>query len=296
MNDQAEAYLEALPTINASMDAQDCAFFFHNSLFLLSRLVKAPGWTCERLPGALVIHAAGDWCVALPLTTDRDGYAASVAEALSNHKPMLRLPRWLAVRRDVTARCEIHYLWPDYVCSTLEMQTMAGRRLKGIRQRIQRLEESEDLEVVVLGEEHQEAAGNLARLWYRQRQPVLRTMYLFDENVWLFENWSTVTARVPGAFGIGVMRNGELLAANLSCPLSETSWACHTERYNNEGPLYTNQLAFREASRRMQPEQRPYLNDGPAEAPYRPGVDDLAAFKHRLAAFELQPYRALRRH
>ena len=100
---------------------------------------------------------------------------------------------------------------------------------------------------------------------------------------------------VPGAFGVGVVHEGRLLAANLSCPLSDTSWACHTERYDNTGPLYTNQLAFREACRRVEPTERPYVNDGPAEAPYRPGVDDLAAFKHRLAAFEIQSFRLLRR-
>ncbi len=295
MNDQAEAYLAALPAITASMDAQECAFFFNNSLFLLSRLEKAPGWYVERLPGALVVHAADDWCVALPLTADREGYAASVDEALGHHKPLLRVPRWLAARKDIAGRCEAHYLWPDYVCNTREMQTMEGARRKGIRQRLQRLDRAGDLTVVRLGEEHQREAGELARRWYRQRQPVLRVMYLFEENVWLFENWSTVTARVAGAFGVGVLRGGQLIAANLSCPLSDARWSCHTERYDNEGPLYSNQLAFREACRMVDPAVRPFVNDGPAEAPYRPGVDDLAAFKHRLSAFELQPYRLLRR-
>ncbi|MCS6900109.1 MAG: phosphatidylglycerol lysyltransferase domain-containing protein [Myxococcales bacterium] len=295
MNRHAEIYAEAFPEIIRCSDAQDCPFFFNNGLFLLSRLVKAPGWYTERLEGALVVHAASDWAVVLPMTRDRDTFRTAVLEALLSEKPLLRVPGWIALPEAGSSRIEVRYLWPDYICRTVDMQTMAGRRLKGIRQRLNRLDRDARLEVIRLSAKHQQEAGELARLWYRQRQPVLKTMYLFEENIWLFENWSLVTSLLPGAFGIGVLLDGRLVAANLSCPLSETYWACHTERYDGEGPLYSNQLAFREACRSVDPIERPYVNDGPAEAPYRPGVDDLAAFKHRLAAFVLQPFRLLQR-
>lgn len=110
---------------------------------------------------------------------------------------------------------------------------MGRTSAQGDAQRLQRLDRAGDLTVVRLGEEHQREAGELARRWYRQRQPVLRVMYLFEENVWLFENCVTVTARVAGAFGVGVLRGGQLIAANLSCPLSDALWSCHTERYDN---------------------------------------------------------------
>jgi hypothetical protein len=295
LNVHAETYAEAFPEIVRCSDAQDCPFFFNSGLFLLSRLVKAPGWYVERVEGALVVHAAGDWAVVLPLTPDREVFRLAIEEAVQGGKPLLRVPGWVAMPIASSRTVEVRYLWPDYVCRTVDMQTMEGRRLKGMRQRLAKLDRAGGFEVVRLGVEHQEEAGELARLWYRQRQPVLKTMYLFEENVWLFENWGLVTSLLPGAFGVGVLREGRLLAVNLSCPLSETYWACHTERYDGEGPLYSNQLAFREACRMVAPEERPYVNDGPAEAPYRPGVDDLASFKHRLAAFELQPFRLLRR-
>lgn len=294
MNLHAETYAEAFPDIIRCSDVQDCAFFFNNGLFLLSRLVKAPGWYTERVEGALIVHAAGDWAVVLPTTEDRDVFQRAVLEALQHEKPLLRVPAWIALAV-AAGPTEVRYLWPDYVCRTVDMQTMEGRRLKGVRQRLAKLDRAGNFEVVLLGAEHQNEAGELARLWYKQRQPVLKTMYLFEENVWLFENWALVTSLLPGAFGVGVLHEGRLLAANLSCPLSPTSWACHTERYDNTGPLYSNQLAFRGACRLVEPSLRPYVNDGPAEAPYRPGVNDLAAFKHRLAAFELQPFRLLRR-
>ncbi|RYE82557.1 MAG: DUF2156 domain-containing protein, partial [Myxococcales bacterium] len=260
-----------------------------------SRLEKAVGWYVEERESAVFIHAGRDWCVALPTTTEREAYAATVLAQLATRKPILRVPAWLATRPAVLERYEVRRLWPDYVCRTGEMQTMQGGRLKGIRQRVQRLERDGDITVAVLGEADQVEAGELARRWYEQRREALGTMYLFDENVWLFENWAAIVARVPGATGIGVRHQGRLVAANLSCPLGLGSWACHTERYDTTGPTYCNQLAFREACRRVDALALPFVNDGPAEAPYRPGTDDLAAFKHRLAAFELQPYRLLLR-
>ena len=53
----------------------------------------------RRLPqdtAALLIHAGRDWCVALPLTTEREAYAEVVIETLATHKPLLRVPGWLA--------------------------------------------------------------------------------------------------------------------------------------------------------------------------------------------------------
>jgi hypothetical protein len=289
----AETYAEAFPEIVRCLDAQDCAFFFNNGLFLLSRLSLAPGWYVERVEGALLVHAATDWCTVLPLTVDRQVFRDAVERALRLGKPLLRVPAWIALAQP--ASIDVRHLWPDYIHRTVDMQSMEGRKLKGLRQRIARLDREGSCEAVALGAEHQQEAGALARLWYQQRQAALKTMYLFDENLWLFENWARVCSMLPGAFGVGVLHRGRLVAANLSCPLSETSWACHTERYDSTGPLYSNQLAFREACRLVDPAVRPYVNDGPAEAPYRPGVDDLAAFKHRLAAFEVSSFRLLRR-
>lgn len=295
MNERVERYLEHLPAIIASVDAQECPFFFHNSLFLVSRLAHALDWGVEKVDGGLLINAASDWCVVLPTTTDRDAYAAAVLGALVPGRPLLRAPAWLALRPEVLAHFEVRRLWHDFVCRTDEMQSMKGGRLKSVRQRIQRVEATGKAEVIALGAGHEAEAAELARLWYRQRSDALGTMYLYEENVWLFGHWSWVTRAIPGAFGVGVLYDGRLVAANLSSPLSATFWVCHTERYDPAAPVYSNQLAFREACRLVDADQRPFVNDGPAEAFYRPGVDDLASFKHRLAAMELQPYRLLRR-
>lgn len=287
MNVHAESYVEAFPEIVRCLDAQDCAFFFNNGLFLLSMLVNSPGWYTETIEGALVVHAANKWTTVLPLTTNREVFRHAVLSAISPQKPLLRVPPWIALTVSPKS-IDVRYSWPDFIHRTVDMQTMAGRRLKGIRQRIAKLDRDGSFEIVRLGAEHQREARELAALWYQQRQAALGTMYLFQENLWLFENWALVRSLLPGAFGIGVVQKGRLLAANLSCPLSLTSWVCHTERYDRTGPVYCNQLAFREACRTISPIERPYINDGSSESFYDPAVDNLAAFKHRLAAFEVQ--------
>ncbi len=290
MNPHSEAYLEALPHISASIDAQECAFYFNNSLFLLSRIENSPGWSVERRAEVLLVHAGDEWSAVLPLTRDRGAYAEAVVEQLEVGKTVLRVPRWLSSQIEAAGRHEAQLMWPDYVCKTEDMQTMAGRRLKGIRQRLAKLDRGGELMLVLLDAEHQAEAGELARLWYSQRRTVLKTMYLFKENVWLFEHWAAVSKRIASAFGVGVLHGGRLVAVNLTCPLSDTYWVCHTERYDGACPVYANQLAFREACRRVDAAARPFLNDGSTEVPYQPGVDNLTTFKHRLAAFELSPY------
>ena len=94
----------------------------------------------------------------------------------------------------------------------------------------------------------------------------------------------------PGFLGIGVTVDGQLQAVNLSCVLSRSVWCSHTERYRPGILAYCNQLAFREACRVVDPAQLPWVNDGSAEAPVVPGVNNLASFKARLTHHTLVPY------
>ena len=95
---------------------------------------------------------------------------------------------------------------------------------------------------------------------------------------------------LPGFWGIGVTVDGQLQAVNLSCVLSRSVWCSHTERYRPGILAYCNQLAFREACRVVDPAQLPWVNDGSAEAPVVPGVNNLASFKARLTHHTLVPY------
>jgi hypothetical protein len=290
MNDSVELYLENQGLVRAAIDAQACPFFFHNSLFLISRLLNAPGWSLAEVRGGLLLDAGGEWSIVLPTTTDRDAYAEAVLGALRPGRPVLRLPSWLVAREDVRARGVSQPLWPDFVCRTAEMQTMEGRRLKGVRQRLTRLERTGRVSVITLGPEHAEEAVRVARLWHLQRARELGRIYLFRENIWLFEHWAWLATRLTGVLGKGALVDGALVAVNLSCPLSQTCWVCYTERYDRTAPTYCNQLAFRDACRGFDATELPFVNDGPAQVSYEPGVDNLAAFKHRLAAFELEPF------
>lgn len=293
LNTAAQVYLKHLPAITASMDAQDCAFYFNNSLFLFSKLANSTEWYTETCPGALIIHASNDWCTVLPTTTDRDEFTDAIRYALTYGKPLLRVPSWVVKSNDIFFEHDVQRMWPDYICDTEQMRTMAGSHRKAIRQRLRKLD-NPDIQVVRLAKEHEKDAGELARLWYQRRESHLGTMYLFEENVWLFENWSTVLEHIEHAFGVAVLHKGNLVAANLSCPLSESYWCCHTERYNPDAPVYSNQLAFREAWNLAEGPFRPYINDGPAAVEYTPGVNNLATFKVRLSCFEIQPYQLIK--
>lgn len=289
MNRHSEAYLDALPLITAAIDHHECAFFFSNPLFLLSRLECAVGWSVERRAHALEVHASDEWCTVLPLSSDRDAYAQAIVDALALGKPVLRVPLWMATHAAAEGGAALRAMWREYICRTAPLRTMAGRKLKGIRQRLSKLDARSDLQIVELGAEHQAEAGALARLWYGQREPFLKTMYLLEESVWLFENWATVSAAVEGAFGLGVVHDGKLVAANLSAPLSASQWVCHTERYDRDCPLYANQWAFREACRRVDADRYPFINEGATEKHHEPGVDDLTTFKRRISSFTRTP-------
>ncbi len=271
------------------LDELGVPFYFSNALFLVSRLAVSPGWGVREVDGGLIIDAAGEWRAVLPTTADREAFVAMTIAAVAPGCPVLRLPRWMLLR---LGRFQLGQLWPDYVGATAALQSLAGRKLKRLRQTVNRVERSGRAEVLRLGAAHAAEAADIARDWYAARAPALGTMYLRAENIWLFENLGWLLESVPGVWGIGVKIDGVLQAVNLSCVLSQTSWCCHTERYRPGVMTYANQLAFREACRAVDASRLPWVNDGVAGTEYKPGVDDLAAFKNRIADHTISSFGA----
>lgn len=289
MNEHVRTYLRHLPAITGVLDALEVPFYFSNALFMVSRLAASPGWTAREVDGGLIIDANREWCAVLPITADREAFTRMVTGAVGPGCPALRLPRWMLAR---LREFQLGQLWPDYIGSTAALQTMAGRKLKRLRQTINKVERSGRAEVVRLGPAHAADAAAITRDWYAARAPALGKMYLKTENLWLFENLGWVLDNVPEVWGVGVAIDGALQAVNLSCVLSETSWCCHTERYRPGVMTYANQLAFREACRAVDAVRLPWVNDGVAGTEYKPGVDDLAAFKHRIAEHTISSFGA----
>lgn len=287
MDRRIRTYLRHLPAITACMDAQGVPFYFSNPLFILSRLAKSPNFRVRRVDGGLLVEGDDKWRSVLPTTKSRARYLAAVEAAARPDRVFLRLPAWM---RPAIGGRVLAPLWPDYICNTAALQSMAGRKFKSIRQWIGRAERSGRAEVIRLGPEHAADAAVVAHDWYRAREPVLETMWLERENVWLFEQLEWLYATLPGFWATGVKVDGRLEAVNLSCPLSDSMWCCHTERYRPGALTHCNQLAFREACRAVDPAVRPWVNDGPADGLPEPGVNNLASFKARLADHTLVPY------
>lgn len=286
MNAAVQLYLSHLPEITASLAPQAMPFYYNNPLFLLSHLATDPSWSLTRLRDTLVLEVGEEWTGVLPLSSDRTSWMRVAVEVLKPERPVLRVPDWARGEPGTT----MAPLWPDYVGSTAILQQLAGRRLKGLRQPIQRLEKSGQANVFRLSAKDEEEAVALTRHWYRARAPILGEMYQEAEITWLFSSLGWLFENVPGSFGMGVRVEGRLVAVNLSCILCNRVWVCHTERYDPAAPTYVNQLAFRDACRELDPRKYPEVNDGAAEAPLIKGVANLAFFKDRLATHEVTPW------
>jgi len=287
VNGDILTYLRHLPAITASLDAVGVPFFFNNPLFILSRLAKSPGFRIVELDGGLLFDAAGRWASILPTTTRRTRYRALVHAAIVPRRKLMRLPEWLL---PTLWEYDASAWWPDCLGDSAALQTLAGRKYKSIRQGILRAERSGRVEVVRLGPAHAQEAAQITRDWCATRAAALGTICMEEENLWLFENLGWLDEHLPGFWGIGVTVDGQLQAVNLSCVLSRSVWCSHTERYRPGILAYCNQLAFREACRVVDPAQLPWVNDGSAEAPVVPGVNNLASFKARLTHHTLVPY------
>ncbi|MEL6182581.1 MAG: phosphatidylglycerol lysyltransferase domain-containing protein [Myxococcota bacterium] len=285
-----DIYLEHLPAITRALDAHRAAFYFNNALFITSRLAIPSGFRIEELDGGLMLESPNRWRSVLPLTTDRDDYVRAVRQAIQPGILMLRLPRWI---EPYVAPHALHPMWPDYIGSTRVLQQMEGKRFKSMRRRLRNVHTSGRTNIITLTPEHAPQAAQIAYDWYRAREHVLGTMYLEAENTWLFRNLGWVFDHIPSSWGIGIEVDGVLQAVNLSCVLSDTIWCCHTERYRPNILNGCNQLAFREACRVVHPDRHPWVNDGSADAPEIPGVDNLASFKARLSETILQPFQML---
>jgi Phosphatidylglycerol lysyltransferase, C-terminal len=278
-------YLEHLPQIRTLLDRHQMPFYYHNPLFYISHFATDPSWFVEPFHGCLRVNTP-EWTSVLPLSEDRAVLMRAVGSSVRDGRPVLRLPEWM---EHLFPGMSMATLWPDYVGETAALQQMEGRKLKGLRQPIQRLERSGRTRVLRLGEQHEEAATALVRLWYRQRAPILGEMFQEPEITWLFSNLGWLARELPDSFGIGVEVDGVLVAVNLSCILTDCVWVCHTERYDNRAPTYANQLAFREACRAVDPKTYPWVNDGAAERPRVQGVQNLASFKARIAVTTVSP-------
>jgi hypothetical protein len=287
VNTATSLYLRHLPTITGLLDSQKMAFYYNNALFFLSHLATDPAWEVRKYRDTLVMEAGSEWRGVLPLSSDRTSWLRVAEELAVPGKPVLRAPDWACVGNPY-----LHYapLWPDYVGSTTLLQSMAGRKLKGLRQPILRLERSGVAKVSELAEKDEEEAAALVGVWYKARAPILGEMFQEKEIIWLFSSLGWLLAHVPGVFGMGVRVEERLVAVNLSCVLSSRVWVCHTERYDPSAPTYVNQLAFRDACRHIDAAIYPEVNDGAAEAPVLPGVANLASFKERLASFQVTPW------
>ena len=290
VNTHIETYLKHLPAITRALDAQRAAFYFNNPLFIVSRLaVPSSGFQIAELDRGLLLESPGRWRSVLPLTPHPEDFIHAITQAATPGVLILRVPRWAEAHLSLRV---FQPMWPDYVGSTAILQEMKGRRFKSMRRRIRSVERTGRARVVRLTAAHAEAAAQVAHDWYRGREDALGTMYLEEENAWMFSNLGWLLENIPGTWGIGVEVDGELHAINLSCVLSESVWCCHTERYRPDVLNGINQLAFREACRAIDAARYPWVNDGSADAPETGGVDNLASFKARLAETRVQPFQA----
>lgn len=285
MNDAIRLYLKHLAAATDVIDDQDVAFYYNNPLFYLSHLAVDPKFSLFEMDNCLVFDAT-EWATVLPLDRDRASFLGVIRKSLKAGRPLLRLPSWVEPH---FGDCTVADLWPDFVGDTLALQSMAGRRLKGLRQPIQRLERSGRAESFLLGPGQEAAVQDVISRWYEDRAPILGELYQEAEIRWLFQNLAWLQDHVPGTFGMGVRVDGQLVAANLSCILSKTVWVCHTERYDPRSLTYVNQMAFRDACRQMEAHTYPWVNDGAAEAYYIPETPNLASFKLRLASYTVTP-------
>lgn len=276
-----------LPALRAAADPMEAAFYFNNALFLLSRVALSPEFEVEPFGTSLLVRDGDRWASVLPLSTDRAAYVGDVRRALQPGRDLLRIPGW--VIPEMPDQIFFQH-WPDWVGLTEGLQSLAARKHKSVRRRVEQALRAGRVRVAPLGGEHEAEAADVARAWYLARASKYETLWLEAENVWLFENLGWLAHHVPGFVATGVWVDDVLCAANLVCDLSATVACAHTERYRPHVLQGINALAYREGCRRLDAGTTPWINDGSSDAEPVRGHDDLASYKARLTDRLIVPF------